>query len=127
MSQTDDQVIDLAELERKYDPEMAFRPTGKAVAALVTVALVAMSLYHYYAAGFGLVRELIHRGIHISFVLGLIFIVFGATRRENDTLHPSSVLRPGGIGIWDWLFGALAVVAALYLPLLPASAISVRV
>ena len=127
MSQTDEPVIDLAELERKYDPEMAFRPTGKAVALLVTAALVAMSLYHYYAAGFGLVRELIHRGIHISFVLGLIFIVFGATRRENDTLYPSSLLRPGGIGLWDWAFGALAVVAALYLPLLPANAVAVRV
>lgn len=127
MSQTDEPVIDLAELERKYDPEMAFRPTGKAVAALVTAALVAMSLYHYYAAGFGLVRELIHRGIHISFVLGLIFIVFGATRRENDTLHQSSLLRPGGIGLWDWVLGALAVVAALYLPLLPANAVAVRV
>jgi TRAP transporter 4TM/12TM fusion protein len=127
MSQTDEPVIDLAELERKYDPEMAFRPTGKAVALLVTAALVAMSLYHYYAAGFGLVRELIHRGIHISFVLGLIFIVFGATRRENDTLYPSSPLRPGGIGLWDWAFCLLAVVAALYLPLLPANAVAVRV
>jgi TRAP transporter 4TM/12TM fusion protein len=127
MSQTDEPVIDLAELERKYDPEMAFRPTGKAVALMVTAALVAMSLYHYYAAGFGLVRELIHRGIHISFVLGLIFIVFGATRRENDTLYPSSPLRPGGIGLWDWAFCLLAVVAALYLPLLPANAVAVRV
>ena len=127
MSQTDEPVIDLAELERKYDPEMAFRPTGKAVALLVTAALVAMSLYHYYAAGFGLVRELVHRGIHISFVLGLIFIVFGATRRENDTLYPSSLLRPGGIGLWDWILSALAVVAALYLPLLPANAVAVRV
>lgn len=127
MSQTDEPVIDLAELERKYDPEMAFRPTGKAVALMVTAALVAMSLYHYYAAGFGLVRELVHRGIHISFVLGLIFIVFGATRRENDTLYPSSLIRPGGIGLWDWVLGALAVVAALYLPLLPANAVAVRV
>jgi len=123
----DEPIIDLAELERKYDPEMAFRPTGRAVAFLVTTALVAMSIYHYYAAGFGLVRELVHRGIHISFVLGLIFLVFGATRRENDTLYPSSALRPGGIGIWDWALGLLAVVAALYLPLLPASAVSVRV
>lgn len=127
MSQTDEPVIDLAELESKYDPEMAFRPTGKAVALLVTAALVAMSLYHYYAAGFGLVRELIHRGIHISFVLGLIFIVFGATRRENNTHYPPSLLRPGGIGLWDWAFSLLAVVAALYLPLLPANAVAVRV
>lgn len=127
MTETSDQTIDLAELERKYDPEMAFRPTGKTVGLIVTTALVAMSIYHYYAAGFGLIRELVHRGIHLSFVLGLIFVVFGATRRENDTLHSSSALRPGGIGIWDWAFAIIAVVAALYLPLLPAAAQAMRV
>ena len=127
MNETSDQTIDLAELERKYDPEMAFRPTGKTVGLIVTTALVAMSIYHYYAAGFGLIRELVHRGIHLSFVLGLIFVVFGATRRENETLHSSSALRPGGIGIWDWAFAVIAVVAALYLPLLPAAAQAMRV
>ncbi|PWW00442.1 TRAP transporter 4TM/12TM fusion protein [Hoeflea marina] len=127
MTETADPTIDLAELERKYDPEMAFRPSGRTVGVIVTTALVAMSIYHYYAAGFGLVRELVHRGIHLSFVLALIFLVFGATRRENDTLHPSSVLRPGGVGLWDWVFAVIAVVAALYLPLLPAAAQAMRV
>lgn len=122
-----DPTVDLAELERKYDPEMAFRPTGRTVAIIVTTALVAMSLYHYYAAGFGLIRELVHRGIHTAFVLGLIFMVFGSTRTENDKLYPASVLRPGGIGAWDWVLAVLAVVAALYLPLLPADVVAMRV
>ena len=67
---------ELHEIERKYDPELAFRPTGRSIAMLVSICLVAMSAYHFYASGFGLVRELLHRGIHLSFVLGLVFLLF---------------------------------------------------
>ena len=67
----------LAEIERKYDPETAFRATGKILGFWISAALVAMSVYHFYASGFGLVRELVHRGIHLSFVLGLVFLLFG--------------------------------------------------
>ena len=35
---------ELAELERKFDPETAFRPTGAAVGFFVTAILVAMSV-----------------------------------------------------------------------------------
>lgn len=119
--------VDLEALERKYDPEMAFRPLAGPISILVTAALVAMSLYHYYAGGFGLIRELVHRGIHISFALGLVFLCFGATRKEGDTLYASSLLRPGGVGLWDWAAAILVVVAALYLPFLPAEAVAIRV
>ena len=79
----------LEEIERKYDPETAFRPTGPILASIVSVALVAMSLYHFYASGFGLIRELLHRGIYLSFVLGLVFLLFGmrkTTAGEYRTL-----------------------------------------
>ncbi len=33
----------LAEIERKYDPELAFRPTGRAISLVISAALVAMS------------------------------------------------------------------------------------
>ena len=67
---------ELAEIERKFDPETAFRPTGKALGFFIAAVLVAMSVYHFYASGFGLIRELLHRGIHLSFVLGLVFLLF---------------------------------------------------
>ena len=73
----------LAEIERKFDPETAFRPIGKIIAAFVSTALVAMAFYHIYASGFGLIRELLHRGIHLSFVLGLVFLLFGYRRSES--------------------------------------------
>ncbi len=56
----------LAEIERKYDPELAFRPTGRTIAIVISTALVAMAVYHFYVAGFALIRELLHRGIHLA-------------------------------------------------------------
>lgn len=51
----------LAEIERKFDPETAFRQTGKLFGYLIGAILVSMSVYHFYASGFGLVREQIGR------------------------------------------------------------------
>ena len=77
----------LAEIERKFDTATAFRPTGRMIGFMIAVALVAMSVYHFYASGFGLVRELVHRGIHLSFVLGLVFLLFGLRKSETTCHH----------------------------------------
>ena len=118
---------ELAEIERKYDPETAFRPTGKAIAAVVSIALVAMSAYHFYASGFGLIRELLHRGIHLAFVLGLVFILFGYKRAKTTDVLPSSWFRFSGVAVIDIVFSIMAIGAALYLPLLPPEIVAERV
>ncbi|EAQ24037.1 TRAP transporter permease [Roseovarius sp. 217] len=118
---------ELHEIERKYDPELAFRPTGRSIAILVSICLVAMSAYHFYASGFGLVRELLHRGIHLSFVLGLVFLLFSWRRSTSTNLPPATWYRLSGVPILDLVFASLAVAAAMYLPLLPPAAVSVRV
>ena len=115
----------LAEIEREFDPETAFRPTGKTLGFVIAAILVSMSVYHFYASGFGLVRELVHRGIHLSFVLGLVFLLFGV--RKNDTLPPKAWYRFDGVSLIDIVFAVLAVGAAMYLPLLPAAALAQRV
>jgi TRAP transporter 4TM/12TM fusion protein len=117
---------ELAEIERKYDPETAFRATGKQLGFLIAAALVAMSVYHFYASGFGLIRELLHRGIHLSFVLGLVFMLFG-WRKEDGTIPRAGLTRIQGVPILDMVFSLLAVGAALYLPLLPPEIVSERV
>ena len=74
----------LAEIERKFDPETAFRPTGRMIGFMIAVALVAMSVYHFYASGFGLVRELVHRGIHSVVCVGAcVLIVWTAQVRQQ--------------------------------------------
>lgn len=117
----------LAEIERKYDPETAFRPTGPILAGVIATTLVAMSVYHFYASGFGLIRELLHRGIHLSFVLGLVFLVFGWRKSDTTELPSKAWFRFNGVSYLDILFSILAVAAAMYLPLLPPEIVSTRV
>lgn len=116
----------LAEIERKYDPETAFRATGKILGFWISAALVAMSVYHFYASGFGLVRELVHRGIHLSFVLGLVFLLFGL-RKSNNNMQSKVWYRFDGVPLADMMMAVLAITAAMYLPLLPATALAQRV
>ena len=116
----------LAEIERKYDSETAFRATGKILGFWISAALVAMSVYHFYASGFGLVRELVHRGIHLSFVLGLVFLLFGL-RKSNNNMQSKVWYRFDGVPLADMIMAVLAITAAMYLPLLPATALAQRV
>jgi TRAP-type uncharacterized transport system fused permease subunit len=85
-----------------------------------------MSVYHFYASGFGLIRELLHRGIHLSFVLGHVFLLF-ATGKSNQAVHTKAWYRFDGVPLVDLVLSVLAVVAALYLPLFPPIALAQRV
>lgn len=117
----------LKKLEQQYDPETAFRATGPKIGLFISAVLVAMSIYHFYASGFGLIRELLHRGIHLSFVLGLVFFLFSFMKSKGTAPVVSTWYRPGGIPLIDIVLGILAVVAAIYLPLLPPEIVSERV
>ena len=116
----------LAEIEWEFDPETAFRPTGKNLGFLIAAILVSMSVYHFYASGFGLIRELVHRGIHLSFVLGLVFLLFGL-RKSGNEVAPKAWYRFDGVPLIDVALAILAVAAAMYLPLLPPEALAQRV
>ena len=61
------------EIEESLDHEIRFRPLLPAAGWLVSGMLLALSLFHYYTSGFGLLPEVTHRGIHLAFVIGLIF------------------------------------------------------
>lgn len=98
-------------LEEKYDPEMQFRPMEGGARFLVGGLLVALSCFHYYTAGFGILREATHRGIHLAFVLALIFLVFGWRRGSAG-----GRFSLGGVPIIDWLLAAAAAAASLYIP-----------
>jgi len=117
----------LAEIERNFDPETAFRQTGKVLGIVVSIALVAMSVYHFYASGFGLIRELLHRGIHLSFVLGLVFLLFSWRRSETGMIATPAWHRFSGVSLLDIVFSILAIGASLYLPLLPPEIVAERV
>jgi TRAP transporter 4TM/12TM fusion protein len=106
----------LQELEEKFDPEMRFRPTVPPASHIVKWLLIALSCFHYYTAGFGLLRETTHRGVHLAFVLGLIFLVFAATKKAGEAGTKSSWLSPGGVPLVDWLLGIACAASVMYIP-----------
>ncbi|MEN8237242.1 MAG: TRAP transporter permease [Pseudomonadota bacterium] len=99
----------------KYDPELQFRPLTTPAAGVSSVLLVTLSVFHYYTAGFGLLREDIHRGIHLALVLSLIYLLFGF-RKTKQNKH--SLLRFGNVPLFDWVLAALAFTVALYRPMI---------
>ena len=84
-------------LEEKYDPEMHFRTISPPTTFLVEGALVVLSCFHYYTAGFGLLRETTHRGFHMALVLGLIFLVFGWRKKSHTVTRRSTFFLSGRI------------------------------
>ncbi len=107
---------ELAKLEAELDPEMQFRPLGMVAGWIVATLLFVLSCFHYYTAGFGLLPEATHRGIHLAFVLGLIFLVFPFGKMRVSEIPASSVLAPLGVPLVDWLLALAAAVSALYVP-----------
>jgi TRAP transporter 4TM/12TM fusion protein len=106
----------LQELEEKFDPEMRFRPLTAVAATLVGALLLLLSLFHYYTAGFGLLQEITHRGVHLAFVLGLIFLVFPHRKALLEKTAEHRLLAPGSVPWFDWLLAAAVAVSVLYIP-----------
>ncbi len=103
-------------LEEKFDPEMRFRPVWHPAALAVTALLIVLSCFHYYTAGFGLLREATHRGTHMAFVLSLIFLVFPLRKAMLEHPPKPGVLAPGGVPLYDWACAIFVAAAALYIP-----------
>ena len=106
----------LQELEEKFDPEMRFRPTMPPATQIVKWLLIALSAFHYYTAGFGLLQEITHRGVHLAFVLGMIFLVFAFSPSSAERSIKSSLLNPGGVPLVDWLLAGACALSVLYIP-----------
>jgi TRAP transporter 4TM/12TM fusion protein len=117
MSATSEQDLrELQALEAKLDPEMRFRPLVPPAAVVVKYLLVFLSGFHFYTAGFGLLRETTHRGVHLALVLGLIFLVFAAFK-PSDTAHSQkSRWHIGGLPWVDWLLALAAAASVMYIP-----------
>src|ERR1044072_6070975 len=103
----------IKKLESELDPEMRFRPLLPVAGWIVAVLLFGLSCFHSYTAGSALLQEPLHRGIHISCVLGLIFLVFAWSQKSNATTPKPGLLSPLGIGILDGLCAIAAVVTSL--------------
>jgi len=126
MEKNSTSIEDLKKFEEKYDPQLSFRKLGPKLSIIVTTILVSMSLYHFWASGFGLVREVLHRGIHIAYVIGLVFIVF-SWKKNTEKETNKTLFSFQNVSVLDYVFAILTVTSALYLPLLPSEILAARV
>jgi TRAP-type uncharacterized transport system fused permease subunit len=106
----------LQDLEQKYDPEMRFRPLTAAAATVVGGLLILLSVFHFYTAGFGLLQEVTHRGVHLAFVLGLIFLVFPHRKALLEKAAQHRITAPGNVPWFDWLLAIAVAASVLYIP-----------
>lgn len=75
----DETVMDKGRIEsivKKYDAESNFRNLTGITAKITGILCIVLSLFHVYTAGFGLLNEVMHRTVHLTLVLGLVFLVF---------------------------------------------------
>ena len=101
----------LPALEQKFDPEMRMRPLLPPAVTVVGGRLILLSAFRYYTAGFGLQQEVTHRGVHLAFVLGLIFLVFPHRHALLRAAPQHRLTSPGGVPWFDWLL-ALGIAAS---------------
>ena len=107
---------ELAALEEKFDPDMRFRAVAPPATWIVRGLLLVLSFFHYYTAGFGLLRESTHRGVHLAFVLGLIFLVFAHSKKAAETTPTNRWAAPGGIPLLDWILVIISAISVMYIP-----------
>ncbi|MCF7935944.1 MAG: TRAP transporter permease [Synergistales bacterium] len=84
---------------------MAKRNFAGKPALFVTVFCVAVSLIHVYYNSFGLIEVVQKNMIHISLMMGVIFLTVPAGKRSPGT-NPSKL---------DWVFFALSLAVGIYL------------
>ena len=98
--------IDFDELMRKYDTESRFRILSGWQGKVIVLLAIAMSCFHYYTAGFGLLAAQKQGAVHLAFTLVLVLLLYPAK---------SSMSKSSGIPWYDYILAALGVMSTLYL------------
>ena len=120
MSKFDISQKEISDLQKKYEVKTNERELKFFLKSFAFSVLALMSIYHFYASGFGTIREILHRGIHISFVVGLVFIFYSWKKIDDNQKNFK-------VPYIDIILSILVVVSALYLPLLPPEVLASRV
>jgi TRAP transporter 4TM/12TM fusion protein len=98
--------IDFDELMRKYDTEARFRALSGWQGKLVTILAIAMSCFHFYTSGFGLLLAQQQGAVHLAFTLALVFLLYPVKSTASKT---------SGIPFYDFILAGIGVAAAMYL------------
>ncbi len=101
--------IDQAELLEEFDVESRFRRLSRnsTPGMIVFLACVGLALFHLYTAWTGPLVTLMHRAVHTTIVMALIFLLYPMTK-NSDKRKPS---------VLDWFFAALSLMTGIYIVL----------
>ncbi|MDR3300174.1 MAG: TRAP transporter permease [Candidatus Accumulibacter sp.] len=97
--------IDFNALMRKYDSESKFRIFTGWLGKLILLIAIAMSCFHFYTSGFGLLPAQHQGAVHLAFTLLLTIFLYPASKKA----------KKGGLPWYDVIVGLLGVSASLYL------------
>ncbi|MDR3254080.1 MAG: TRAP transporter permease [Synergistaceae bacterium] len=98
--------IDFDDLMRKYDTEARFRRPPGWQSKLIIFLCVAMSAFHFYTAGMGLLPAQKQGAVHLAFVLALVFLLYPIR---------SNMSKNSKIPFYDFFLAGLAVVPLVFL------------
>jgi TRAP transporter 4TM/12TM fusion protein len=104
---------ELQQIEERFDPELQFRVLVRPVAITAAALLFALSVYHFYTAGYGIPRATTHRGLHMGVTLFLVMLSYSAFSGREPAKGPFALL---GLPLHDWVLAIAGATAALYVP-----------
>lgn len=81
--------------------------TSKRQDLFVSILCVAASLFHLYTAAFGMLEARIQRGIHLAFLLPLVFLLFKMRKKSSDSSYSP----------FDLVLAAISALPSIYLVL----------
>ncbi len=98
---------EVQKLVEKYDAESRYRTLSGFQGIFVSGWLIAMSLFHLYTAGIGLLPTSIHRAVHLMFAIVAVFLLYPASKNASRTSTPW----------YDWVLACVAGIGAAYIAL----------
>jgi len=100
--------VNVDEKLAEFDVSSNVRKLAGKLGLAVAIIAIAMSLFHLYTAGFGILLAMKQRAVHLMFVLVLGFLLYPASKRFDKTK----------IQFFDWLFAGAGIMVTGYILLM---------
>ncbi len=100
------------DLMAKFDPEAGHRTLTGVLGWISVIGLVGFSVFQLYTAIFGVFTAQLQRSIHLAFALGLIFLLFPASKKRLKDKK-----RRFQVAWYDGLLALVGVYVGMYWPL----------
>ncbi|WP_377892014.1 TRAP transporter permease [Alkalihalobacillus sp. R86527] len=100
------------DLLAKFDPEASHRTLTGVLGWISVIGLVGFSVFQLYTAIFGVFTAQLQRSIHLAFALGLIFLLFPASKKRVKDKK-----RRFQVAWYDGLLALVGVYVGMYWPL----------